>query len=66
MTGLITTTKGPMDPAQLRKVEGVAEDTETNRVTFVEYYDGGELVHRSVNLHIKKGVEVRATGGNLG
>jgi len=63
---LITTTHGLMDESLLRKVEGVSEDNDTNRVTFVEYYLGDELVHRSVNLHIKKGVEAIVRAGHIG
>lgn len=63
---LITTTKGLMDETLLRKVEGVSEDNDTNKVTFVEYYDGDELVHRSVNLHIKRGVQLNTAVGNVG
>jgi len=62
----ITTTKGLMDVSLLRKIEGVSEDNQTNRVTFVEYYDGDELVHRSVNLHIKKGIQLNARVGHVG
>lgn len=65
MSEMITTTKGLMDEALLRKVEGVSEDNETNRITFVEYYDGDEMVHRSAHLHIKKGVEAKVALGEV-
>ena len=45
---MITTTKGMMDEALLEKREGQTEnDNETT--SWVEYWDGGELVHRSVH-----------------
>lgn len=62
---MITTTKGPMDEASLRKVEGAFED-DNEKTAWVEYYDGDELVHRSAHVHLKKGVEVEITGGQIG
>jgi hypothetical protein len=50
---LITTTKGDMDETLLEKKEGVV-DNETERTTWVEYWLNGELVHRSVNMALKK------------
>lgn len=50
---LITTTHGEMDDALLRKVEGVV-DTDDEHTTWVEYYQGDELVHRSVHVTKKK------------
>jgi len=52
---MITTTKGEMDESLLEKREGSVEnDTETT--TWVEYWLGEELVHRSVNMVLKRGV----------
>lgn len=52
---LVTTTKGEMDEALLEKrVGSVENDTETT--TWVEYWLDGELVHRSVNMVLKRGV----------
>ena len=52
---MITTTKGEMDEALLEKrVGSVENDTETT--TWVEYWLDGELVHRSVNMVLKRGV----------
>lgn len=62
---MITTTKGLMDPASLRKVEG-SIDNETEHTTWVEYWDGDELVHRSAHVHLKKGVQLQALGGSIG
>ena len=50
---IITTTHGDMDDAQLEKHEGVI-DTDDERTTWVEYYLGTELVHRSAHVTLKK------------
>ena len=52
---LVTTTKGEMDDSLLEKREGSVEnDTETT--SWVEYWLGGEMVHRSVHMALKRGV----------
>ena len=52
---LVTTTKGEMDDSLLEKREGSVEnDTETT--SWVEYWLDGEMVHRSVNMALKRGV----------
>ena len=52
---MITTTKGLMDEALLDKREGTIEnDNETT--TWVEYWLGGELVHRSAHVQLKRAV----------
>ena len=49
------TTKGEMDDSLLEKREGSLEnDTETT--SWVEYWLDGEMVHRSVNMALKRGV----------
>lgn len=50
---LITTTKGDMDDSLLVKKEGVV-DNEVEYTTWVEYWDGEELVHRSAHVTLKK------------
>ncbi len=50
---MITTTKGMMDETLLSKREGII-DNEDEHTTWVEYYDGFELVHRSVHVTLKK------------
>lgn len=50
---LVTTTKGDMDDSLLEKKEGVVDD-ENEYTTWVEYWLEGELVHRSVHVHLKK------------
>lgn len=61
---MITTTKGLMDEAALRKVEG-AVDNENENTSWVEYYDGDELVHRSAHVSLKKGVEAKVVLGEM-
>lgn len=50
---LITTTKGEMDDSLLEKKEGIV-DNENERTTWVEYWLGQELVHRSAHVTLKK------------
>ena len=51
---MITTTKGMMDEATLTKKSGVEIDNEDFTKEYIEYYQGAELVHRSVNVNLKK------------
>ena len=61
---LVSTTKGEMDDSLLEKKEGVV-DTENETTNWVEYWLDGELVHRSVDMILKKydvsGVPVAAS-----
>ena len=52
---LVTTTKGEMDDSLLEKREG-SLDNDTETTTWVEYWLGEELVHRSVHMALKRGV----------
>ena len=52
---MITTTKGEMDESLLEKREG-SLDNDTETTSWVEYWHEGELVHRSVNMVLKRGV----------
>ena len=52
---MITTTKGNMDESLLEKREGSA-DNDNESTNWVEYWLDGELVHRSVNMVLKRGV----------
>jgi hypothetical protein len=52
----ITTTKGLMDESELRRVDGGIDD-DNEDTTWVEYYLGDELVHRSVHVRLKQGHE---------
>jgi hypothetical protein len=50
---MIDTTKGPMDESTLRHVETIL-DNENEHTVATEYYDGDELVHRSVHVTLKQ------------
>jgi hypothetical protein len=50
---IITTTKGPMDESLLVKSEGVV-DSDDELTKWVEYRLGGEIVHRSAHVTLKK------------
>lgn len=52
---IVTTTHGDMDESLLRKVDGEI-DNDNEHTTWVEYYLGEELVHRSVHVRLKKNV----------
>ena len=51
--GLITTIYGLRDPALFVKKEGEI-DNENEFTTWVEYWDGETLVHRSAHVTVKK------------
>jgi hypothetical protein len=52
---IVTTTKGEMDSTLLEKKEGIIDnDNETTQ--WVEYWLDGELVHRSVDMKLKRNV----------
>lgn len=50
---IITTTHGDMDESLLTKMEGTI-DTAVEFTTWVEYYIGTELVHRSAHVTLKQ------------
>ena len=50
---LVTTTKGNMDDSLLEKREGIV-DNDNEFTTWVEYWQGDELVHRSAHVTLKK------------
>jgi hypothetical protein len=50
---LVTTTKGEMDESHLEKRTGEI-DNENENTKWVEYWLGGELVHRSVDMVLKR------------
>ena len=52
---MVTTTKGEMDESLLEKREG-SIDNDTETTSWVEYWHEGELVHRSVNMVLKRGI----------
>ena len=60
----ITTTKGMMDESLLEKKEGFV-DNENEYTTWVEYWHEGELVHRSVHVHLKKALVMGAEAASF-
>lgn len=50
---LVNTTKGEMDDSLLVKREG-SLDNDNEQTTWVEYWLGEELVHRSAHVALKK------------
>lgn len=62
---LITTTKGEMDESLLEKKEGLL-DNDNERTSWVEYWLEGELVHRSVHVHLKKNVLADGVAAMIG
>ena len=50
---MIPTIYGEMDETTLEKREGVIDD-DNERTTWVEYWRGEELVHRSAHVTLKK------------
>ena len=52
---MITTIKGLMDEALLDKREGTI-DNDNETTTWIEYWLGGELVHRSAHVQLKRAV----------
>tara|TARA_R110000868_G_scaffold56293_1_gene174304 strand:+ start:285 stop:482 length:198 start_codon:yes stop_codon:yes gene_type:complete len=50
---IVTTTKGDMDDSLLEKKEGII-DNDNETTSWVEYWLEGELVHRSVNMTLKR------------
>jgi hypothetical protein len=62
---LVTTTKGEMDITLLEKKEG-SVDNDHEVTSWVEYWHEGELVHRSVNVHIKKNVLASGIAAEIG
>lgn len=62
---LINTTKGEMDTSLLEKREGVV-DNDNEHTKWVEYWLDGELVHRSVHVHLKHNVLADGLAAALG
>ena len=63
---MIFTTKGEMDDALLEKKEGII-DNENETTRWVEYWHEGELVHRSVDMVLKRfSVTGAPVGASLG
>ena len=61
---LVNTTKGEMDASLLEKREGTI-DNENETTNWVEYWLEGELVHRSVDMTLKRNVTGEAVAQSL-
>ena len=61
---LVNTTKGEMDESLLEKKTGFV-DNDNEYTTWVEYWLDGELVHRSVHVHLKKALVMGATAAAI-
>ena len=61
---LVTTTKGEMDASLLEKREGTT-DNDNETTSWVEYWLQGELVHRSVDMTLKRNVTGEAVAQSL-
>jgi hypothetical protein len=61
---LVTTTKGEMDVSLLEKREGTI-DNDNETTSWVEYWLQGELVHRSVDMTLKRNVTGEAVAQSL-
>jgi len=61
---LVNTTKGEMDDSLLEKREGTI-DTDNETTSWVEYWQTGELVHRSVHMTLKRNVTGEAVAQPL-
>jgi len=62
---IVTTTKGEMDDSLLEKREGSLENN-TETTNWVEYWLDGEMVHRSVNMALKRGVFADGISQSIG
>jgi hypothetical protein len=62
---IVTTTKGDMDDSLLEKKTG-SLDNDKEYTEWVEYWHEGELVHRSVHVHLKTNVLADGVAAMLG
>jgi hypothetical protein len=62
---MISTTHGDMDESRLTKKEGEIDD-ENEHTSWVEYYLGDELVHRSAHVRLKRNVVAEALAASFG
>jgi hypothetical protein len=62
---IVTTTKGEMDDSLLEKREG-SLDNDTETTSWVEYWLDGEMVHRSVNMALKRSVFADGISQSIG
>jgi hypothetical protein len=62
---MITTTLGDMEENTLEKREGVV-DNEIEHTQWIEYWLDGECIHRSVDIKLKKGLQMFGETGGIG
>lgn len=62
---IITTIDGPRPAGELRRVEG-GLDNDNEHTTWVEYWDGDRLVHRSVHVRLKSSIGIEPALATLG
>lgn len=62
---IISTTYGDMDDSLLEKRTGWM-DNEIETTSWVEYYQSGELVHRSAHVTLKQGNVAGMIAGAIG
>jgi hypothetical protein len=62
---MITTIYGLMDESTLEKRTGFV-DNDIEYTTWVEYWQGDELVHRSAHVRLKQCLGIEAALGQLG
>ncbi len=61
---MIMTIYGEIEESMLEKREGVV-DNDNEHTTWVEYYRGDELVHRSAHVTLKQGLGIEAALGSI-
>jgi hypothetical protein len=61
---LVNTTKGEMDDSLLVSKDGNMEN-DNEKTSWVEYYLGDELVHRSVHVELKNPLVAETTLGEM-
>jgi len=61
---LVSTIHGAMDDSLLEKREGSSEN-DNEIATWVEYYMGGELVHRSAHVHLNQAMFADGVAANF-
>lgn len=66
MSDIVFTTDGWQWEHFLEKREGVALDNDHEFTTFVEYWRNGNLVHRSVHVTLKQGLDLGIGMGVVG
>lgn len=62
---MVSTIHGEMDESLLEKKEGVVEN-DNEHTTWIEYWLGGELVHRSAHVHLKRNVVADSLAASFG